>query len=61
MALVLTRRIGETLVIGDNLVRVTVMGIERNQVKFALEADKEVSIHRLEIYEKIQAEKGELR
>lgn len=51
--LMLTRRIGQTLVIGDN-VKVTVLGVKGNQVRIGIEAPKDVSIHRQEIYERIQ-------
>ena len=47
--LILTRRIGETLVIGDN-VKVTVLGISGNQVRMGIDAPKEVSVHREEIF-----------
>jgi len=55
--LILTRRIGESLMIGDN-VNVTVLGIRGNQVRIGVNAPKDVAVHREEIYEKIQLEKG---
>ena len=53
--LILTRRVGETLVIGDD-VKVTVLGIRGHQVRIGIEAPKEVSVHRSEIYDKISTE-----
>ncbi len=56
MALILTRRIGETLMIGDD-VTVTVIGVKGNQVRISVDAPKDVSVHREEVYQRIQAEK----
>jgi carbon storage regulator CsrA len=55
--LILTRRTGESLKVGDNIT-VTVLGVAGNQVKIGVDAPKSVSVHRQEIYDKIQEEKG---
>lgn len=53
--LILTRRIGETLNIGDE-VRVTVLGVKGNQVRIGVTAPKDVPVHREEIYDRIKKE-----
>lgn len=55
--LILTRRVGETLMIGDEI-SMTVLGVKGNQIRIGIEAPKDVSVHRLEIYQRIQVEKN---
>ena len=53
--LILTRRVGETVVVGDE-VTVTVLGVKGNQVRWGINAPKRVPVHREEIYERIKRE-----
>lgn len=56
--LILTRRVGESLMIGDN-VNVTVLGVKGNQVRIGVNAPKDVAVHREEIYQRIQQERSD--
>jgi carbon storage regulator len=53
--LILTRRIGETVIIGDD-VSITVLGVKGNQVRLGVNAPRDVSVHREEIYQRIKFE-----
>jgi carbon storage regulator len=54
--LILTRRVGETVMIGDD-VTITVLGVKGNQVRVGINAPKHVAVHREEIYERIKRER----
>lgn len=56
--LILTRRIGETVMIGDDVV-VTVLGVKGNQVRIGVKAPRNVTVHREEIFERIKRESDE--
>lgn len=58
--LILSRRVGESLVIGDDVI-VNVLGIKGNQVRIGVDAPRDVSVHREEIYERILREKSSTR
>ncbi len=53
--LILTRRVGETLMIGDDI-SISVLGVKGNQVRIGIDAPKEVAVHREEIFKRIKSE-----
>ena len=57
--LILTRRAGETLVIGEGI-EITVLGTKGNQVRLGVKAPRDVPVHRAEIYERIQQEREDV-
>jgi carbon storage regulator len=56
--LILTRRVGETIMVGDE-VQITVLGIKGNQIRIGINAPEDIAVHREEIYNRIQAEQEE--
>jgi carbon storage regulator len=58
--LILTRRVGETVMVGND-VAVTIVGVKGNQIRIGIDAPKDVSVHRKEIYERIRHEQHPAR
>ena len=56
--LILTRRVGETVVIGEDI-SVTVLGVKGNQIRLGINAPKDVDVHRQEIFDRIKSERGD--
>jgi|TARA_B110000495_G_C22894540_1_gene521851 carbon storage regulator len=55
--LILTRRVGESLIINDDIV-INILGVQGNQIRIGIKAPKEIPVHREEIYNRIQSEKA---
>ena len=55
--LILTRRVSESIIIGEHTIDITVLGVKGHQVRLGINAPKDVVIHRQEIYQRIQQEK----
>jgi len=59
--LILTRRVGEAIVINGEEIKVMVLGVKGNQVRLGVSAPEDVSVHREEVYERIEKEKINLK
>ena len=57
--LILTRRAGESIMVGDE-VTITVLGINGNQIRIGIDAPRQITVHRKEVYERIKAEAEEV-
>lgn len=57
--LILTRRVGETLIIGDDIA-ITVLGVKGNQVRLGIKAPRDVTVHREEVYQRIHQDSQEV-
>lgn len=55
--LILSRRVGESICVGDD-VQITVLGSKKGQVRFGIQASKEITVHRDEVYKRIKKERG---
>lgn len=56
--LILTRRVGETLIIGDDI-KLTVLGVRGHQIRIGIDAPRDVTVHREEIYQRILSERDD--
>ena len=56
--LILTRRIGESLIIGDHQITITTLNIKGNQIRLGIDAPREIPVHREEVYQRIQNEEA---
>jgi carbon storage regulator len=56
--LVLCRRAGESIIIGNREIKITVLGNDRHEVRLGIDAPKDVSVHREEVFDRIEAERG---
>jgi len=54
--LILTRRVGESIIIGDDVITITALGVKGNQVRLGISAPDDITVHREEIYQRIKKE-----